>query len=271
MSLSKQARNSLFFALAGLALGTAITYRFAADGNSLLVDQPSIILGHEMPSVEECTRAMLNTFSEKPKVVSAMTEVTDSCYDKIRYQGLLNDFQIRRTKFAIQYSSEIVILWMVVLLTFSGVVLSGLQLFATYKLAKSGQASGMDSNHELTVEQGKLVFRSSVSGLFILVCSFAFFYTYIFNVFTIKELPTTAAPGANPVYGPSDSSASQVVGTFQRAEGGQDSSSGKSFNPFELGKLAQSSRSAALANAKDKRSQSDEKEMAETGVSAPTK
>ncbi|WP_405233693.1 hypothetical protein [Lentisalinibacter salinarum] len=188
-------RAKLISAALGAVCGIALLGYFWLTNAAALIDQPAIILGHELQSIESCSESILASATVAPDTVSSIAETSGVCYDKIRYQGLLNDFQIRRAKFAIQYASERVILWMVVLLTLSGVLLAGLQLFATYQLAQTGQHSGLNNDHELTVEHGKLVLRSSVTGLFILIFSFAFFYVYISEVFTIKEMPTTAVPG----------------------------------------------------------------------------
>jgi hypothetical protein len=64
--------------------------------------------------------------------------------------------------------------------------LAGLPLAASYRLAVAGQQSELGSQHELSVEQGKIVIRSSIAGLFILLISFAFFYIFVIEVYKIK-------------------------------------------------------------------------------------
>jgi 4-hydroxybenzoate polyprenyltransferase len=81
---------------------------------------------------------------------------------------------------------------MVVAITISGVRLSGPQLGASYKLAVlAGSALGGDS--ELSVEKSKLVFRSSVTGLMVLVISFAFFMIYVKYIYNTQDRDVDAA------------------------------------------------------------------------------
>jgi hypothetical protein len=89
---------------------------------------------------------------------------------------------------------------MVVILTLSGVALAALQLAAAYALAKATGSDSLQDQQEFSIEKGKLVLRSSITGLFILIISFAFFYVYILHVFTIKELGSIdvgGGPNAN--------------------------------------------------------------------------
>ena len=163
--------------------GCVLVLLLYANMDVLLLDKNSLVLGHELPKLSSCVNEI-----EKDKSFVDFYQSTDVCYHQLHSQGLLNDFQIRRAQYSIQYSSNKIILWMVVILTLSGVVLSGIQLSATYQLAKSGQAKSLEQNQELTIEEGKVIFKSSVTGLFILVFSFAFFYVYIWKVYTIYEI-----------------------------------------------------------------------------------
>jgi hypothetical protein len=156
------------------------------DMQSNLKDGQSLVLGYELPRLTDCIAAL--------PAETDPSEATSLCYDRLYSQGLLNDFQTRRAKFAIQQSSDLVILWMVVSLTLSGVILAGLQLGAAYRLARAGQVFAAEG--EFALEQGKVVFRSSVTGLFILLFSFAFFYVYILEVYTIHEIDLNPREGA---------------------------------------------------------------------------
>lgn len=106
---------------------------------------------------------------------------------QISNQGLLNHFSIRRLKFFQQARDEEILLWMVVAITVSGVGLAALQLFASFKLASAGQSS-LDSPGELSLEKGRLSFRSSITGLFILLISFAFFYIFVSRIYVLRDI-----------------------------------------------------------------------------------
>jgi hypothetical protein len=72
------------------------------------------------PSMQECVKEALD-HSEGIKVsFSHMQQATAVCYQQFHQQGLLGDFYLRRMGFLQQNYADKVILWMVVLLTFSG-------------------------------------------------------------------------------------------------------------------------------------------------------
>ena len=110
------------------------------------------------------------------------------CYEKIYSQGLLNEFQVRRVNFQQQHIADNIVMWMVVALTFSGVGLAALQITSSVKIyEQSGGDVKVDST-EVALEKGKIYLKSSVTGLFILLISFAFFYIYVLYVYTITEI-----------------------------------------------------------------------------------
>jgi hypothetical protein len=55
----------------------------------------------------------------------------------VRGEDLLGDFYIRKLSFAQQQSNTGVLLWMVAAITIAGVLLSGFQLLAAYRLANN--------------------------------------------------------------------------------------------------------------------------------------
>lgn len=113
--------------------------------------------------------------------------MAELCYRVIHGQNMLNDFTIRRIKLFQQQYDEVVMLWMMVAITLSGVVLAGLQLFTSYRLASRSGGAHAEGASEITVEQGRLVFKSSVTGLAILIISFAFFLVFVLEIYTIRE------------------------------------------------------------------------------------
>ena len=136
-----------------------------------------------------CTADALSRVNAATLTVDDLRRASDLCYAHMHGQGLLNDFKIRRLKFTQQTYDERILLWMVVVITLSGVFLAGMQLFASFKLASTGSStSGFDQQTELTVEQGKLSVKSSLTGLLILICSFAFFWVFVYEIFVIKPV-----------------------------------------------------------------------------------
>lgn len=119
---------------------------------------------------------------------------TASCYDHLYSQGLLNEFLIRRVNFQTQHVADQMLMWMVIGLTISGVVLAGVQIIGANRvyMASGGKTAMPDS--EVSLEAGKIYVKSAVTGVVILLVSFAFFFVYVAEVYTIKD-----PPGSHPV------------------------------------------------------------------------
>jgi hypothetical protein len=118
------------------------------------------------------------------------------CENILAGQYRLETLATSQRIYANQMFQNSVVLWMVVVITVSGVILAGIQLWATYRLALEGKGAIAEGG-EATIEHGKLVVRSSVVGIIILALSFAFFAVYVLYVYRITDLPgieTIVAP-----------------------------------------------------------------------------
>ena len=115
-----------------------------------------------------------------------LRETFGLCYAQLHGQGLLNGFQIRRLKF-LRQDYERNLLWMVVAITISGVFLAALQLLGSYRLAMAGRGA-FDQTGEIALARDQISLKSSITGLFILVVSFAFFAVFVFGIFQITEV-----------------------------------------------------------------------------------
>jgi len=118
----------------------------------------------------------------------------------INAQGLLNDYAIRKLNFYQQFRANGVLMWMVVAVTFSGVLLAALQLVASYQVAVANGTQLSAEAGELTVQHDRLVLKSAVTGLFILVISFCFFLVFVFYVYkfeTPSDQGNIAPPSAS--------------------------------------------------------------------------
>jgi hypothetical protein len=109
------------------------------------------------------------------------------CNDQIFRNYEYNDFAVRREKFVRQELDERVNLWLVVIITLSGVILSGVQLLMSYKIALSGKEY-WNSDATFAIKQGEISFKSSVTGLAILAMSLAFFVVYVGWIYPNKEV-----------------------------------------------------------------------------------
>ena len=140
-----------------------------------------------IPTMSSCIEELFAP-SSRQTVSVGFDEVSKLCYPHIHLQGLLTDFLLRRSQFLQQNYADNMVLWMVVILTMSGVLLAALQLGASYKLTAAGRQNGINDNHEISIEQGRLVLKSSIAGVIILLISFAFFYVFIIHVYHIKAV-----------------------------------------------------------------------------------
>jgi hypothetical protein len=176
-------------ALAGMAALLSLEFVFR------LMDRPANVPLYTSQSMQECQAEKIKRLQNMGVTLDLLTGIAGACYSEIHSQGLLNDFHLRRLKAIQQHYADNVTLWMVVSITISGVVLAGLQLLASYKLAILSGTALAESN-DLSVEKGKLVVRSSVTGLMILIISFAFFLVFVKFIYTIdtQNLDRTIEP-----------------------------------------------------------------------------
>jgi hypothetical protein len=165
-------------AIAGLLIGLYVGY----GANELpIARQP------DPPSMMQCVGDTLGLFGQKiPPTSESLRDVRDYCYALIRDQGLLSDFAIRQLNFFQQYRANGVLMWMVVAVTISGVLLAGVQLWASYQLAVAKRAELSADSGELILKRDRLVLRSSITGLFILLISFGFFLVFVSYVYRFE-------------------------------------------------------------------------------------
>lgn len=210
------------------ALVLAIVLAFAAI--NYLQGKRTAPLPINMPAdTQACRDEVVKTVGATQLTPAVWGQIADVCYMRVRGNALLADFNIRRSNLIEQQVEGRIVLWMVVAITLSGVVLAGVQLLAAYRLAGTGHGTFADQQ-EIVLEQNKISLKSSVTGLMILVVSFAFFMVYVAWVYTSKELkqetpesasvsaptPTSTATGG---YGPVPSGASSA-GAASAATGG---------------------------------------------------
>lgn len=136
---------------------------------------------------QTCRTAIFGSLRDEKPSPRLWDEISTVCYMQARGEAILADFTIRRANLLGQLTEGRIVLWMVVAITLSGVLLAGLQLMAAYRLAGAGRGE-FAASQELTLEQNKISVKSSVTGLLILIVSFAFFMVYVIYVYTSKEL-----------------------------------------------------------------------------------
>jgi sterol desaturase/sphingolipid hydroxylase (fatty acid hydroxylase superfamily) len=99
---------------------------------------------------------------------------------------------IRNENFVFQRYENTVIMLMVVSITISGVILAGLQLLASYKLASAGKVA-FEQAGEVTMDTHSMAVKSSVVGVVILAISLAFFLVFVLYVYTFTPISNSGA------------------------------------------------------------------------------
>jgi hypothetical protein len=147
-------------------------------------------------AISHCMDAYGTTPNGRTTDVEALGKLNGFCFTAARSQLLVDEENIREDNFVFQRYENIILLFIVVTLTLSGVVLAGLQLLASYKLAVIGRGE-LSGGAEVSYSQDAVSFKSSVVGLAILFISFAFFMVFVLEVYTLKEGASLApsAPG----------------------------------------------------------------------------
>jgi hypothetical protein len=115
-----------------------------------------------------------------------VTGVYELCYNVISTGLVAQEQTIRNDNFIFQRFENRVLMYMVVLITVSGVILAALQLYASYKLAIAGKGALSDGG-ELNVNWNSMALKSSVVGVVILGISFAFFLVFVLYVYTLRD------------------------------------------------------------------------------------
>ena len=173
--------NLIFWYSASLLASLWVGYNLGSFEASL----PSYKL-HSPPSINSCTNSALELTKPEKLEADTINKLNLICYNTILDQYNLNDFEIRKQKYLHQSYADRVVLWMIFLITISGVILAALQMAASFQLAATGREMFTQSQ-ELMHENGKLVIKSSVTGLFILVISFAFLTLFVYKIQPINE------------------------------------------------------------------------------------
>lgn len=137
-------------------------------------------------SIQQCMERLRVNMTPEEFGAAAMENRIDVCYKELSAQSQLDDFRLRTLKYLQQSHDQNVLLWMVVAITISGVALAAVQLLASFRLASAGRGE-LARDAELSIEQGRISLKSSVTGLLILVVSFAFFTVFVYEIYRLRD------------------------------------------------------------------------------------
>ena len=138
----------------GILLGSTIAFLLVRL-TAVIPQSNEIDLSHHSETMYDCTERVFKAVAASKISPGLYDRVWKLCGNQI-FNGLyLDDFIIRRRKFIDQEFDERVNLWLVVTITISGVVMSGLQLLMSYRLANRGRDI-FSKDSELAIESGKI-------------------------------------------------------------------------------------------------------------------
>jgi hypothetical protein len=89
--------------------------------------------------MSDCIDKYATKFQRQPSDSSEFQSAFNLCYTIASSSLIVEEQQNRDSNLVLQKSENVVLMWMVVAITISGVILAGLQLYASFELAKKGQ------------------------------------------------------------------------------------------------------------------------------------
>jgi hypothetical protein len=190
---------SLFSVICLLALGSFIlslrTYKKELHQSERGNPDSNVISTRQEQRMAQCRTETLGQIKPDKIDLKFLAGLHGLCYARINEEDALTEFGIRRGAFLTQQSETGILMWMVVLITISGVILAAVQLVAGFKLALLGKAA-FDQGGQISLEANKLSISSSVAGVLVLAISLCFFYIFAKEIYLIKVEGenATAAP-----------------------------------------------------------------------------
>jgi hypothetical protein len=162
-----------------------ITYKKAVPGTEAADRNSKIISTQQEQRMAQCRSQLLEQIKPDKIDLKLLAGLHGLCYARVNEEDTLTEFGIRRGAFLNQQSETGILMWMVVLITISGVLLAGIQLLAGFKLAVLGKAA-FDQGGQISLEANKLSISSSVTGVLVLAISLCFFYVFSKEIYLIR-------------------------------------------------------------------------------------
>jgi hypothetical protein len=150
--------------------------------------------------LNDCIQQRLSAIPSAPDGLALLDRARAICFDIADDEQRLRNLETNEKTHRNQLFQNNVLLFMVVAITLSGIVLSALQLWASYKLALAGHGLLADGG-DINLQTNNVAVKSSVVGVVILGISLAFFALFVMNVYQIKTNPerSSAPAGFTPV------------------------------------------------------------------------
>lgn len=150
--------------------------------------------------LEACTVRHLPADVAPANRLAALEQSSTFCHGLALDARRLTEQDATNAIYANQIVQNRILLTMVVFLTLAGVVLSTVQLWASYKLAIQGRGTLPDGG-EVSLSTGSLAVKSSVVGVVILALSLGFFVVFATQVYRLRPIdiaPEAQVPRTSP-------------------------------------------------------------------------
>jgi hypothetical protein len=153
---------------------------------------PAVSAPSPTESLYTCIGSTIKALGKVNFDFNGYNQIWELCGQQLQALDSLRDYDVRKEKFEKQESEETIILFMVVIITLSGICLAAFQLWAAYKMTTAGIGEEFSKESSIAMEYNKISVKSSTTGLLILVVSLAFFFIYVRWVYAIQEFKATA-------------------------------------------------------------------------------
>jgi len=144
-------------------------------------------------------KKIVNELSSRNSPTSEAAQEYSEYYYKYYAKRKL-DVQIKA--FEWQQSASEKLIWLVVLLSVSGVVFSGFQLWKATQVIP-GQTNPADMSTDMRISAKEVRVTSSVVGLIVLLISIVYLYLFLREVYTISVIPSASAAAQSANAAPS--------------------------------------------------------------------
>lgn len=181
---TRKPRNILIVMSVGVVVLLCPIIVMAVVSNFFAVKPPAIAENEDR--LGKCI-TYRTTVVQDEETIANYGALLKQCYNEARYTALLQDFYLRRAKLYNQDIAGSVLLWMVVILTISGVALSAFQLYASYQISV-GKETGQEptGGQEIIISKENISVKTAYVGVAILALSFAFFFIFVLIVYDLK-------------------------------------------------------------------------------------
>jgi len=182
------------------------SYKKALSQSQVIGTKPdsTVISTQQEQRMAQCRTETLQQVKPDKVDLKFLAGLHGLCYARVNEEDSLAEFGIRRGAFLNQQSETGILMWMVVLITISGVLLAGVQLLAGFKLALLGKAA-FDQGGQISLEANKLSVSSSVTGVLVLAISLCFFYVFSKEIYLIRvKGDDSSAPPLKSITSPLD-------------------------------------------------------------------